>query len=70
MKETLELIKKYGATAVLVLWLWHTHNRVANLEQKLFNCLERDRYEQFYTRPNEAILPKKKMGNTETCLLL
>ena len=39
MKETLELIKKYGATAVLVLWLWHTHNRVANLEEKLF-CFE------------------------------
>jgi hypothetical protein len=59
MKEALDLIKKYGATAVLVLWLWHTHNRVATLEQKLFNCLERDRYEQYYTRPNEAIIPKK-----------
>lgn len=59
MKEILELIKKYGATAVLVLWLWHTHNRVATLETKLYNCLERDRIEQYYIRPNEAILPKK-----------
>jgi len=59
MKETLELIKKYGATAVLVIWLWHTHNRVALLEQKLFNCLERQSYDQIIRKQEAAILPKK-----------
>ena len=59
MKEALELIKKHGATAVLVLWLWHTHTRVQNLEEKLYNCLERERMEQLYNKPNEAVIPKK-----------
>jgi hypothetical protein len=59
MKEALDLIKKHGATAVLVLWLWHTHNRVENLEQKLYNCLERERMEQLYNKSEQAVLPKK-----------
>jgi hypothetical protein len=32
MKEALELIKKHGATAVLLIWLYHTHSRVEKLE--------------------------------------
>lgn len=59
MKETLDLIKKHGATAVLVLWLWHTHTRVQNLEEKLYNCLERERYQNIYKKPEEAVLSKK-----------
>ena len=59
MKEALELIKKHGATAVLVLWLWHTHNRVEHLDQKLYNCLERKRMEQLYNKSEQAVLPKK-----------
>lgn len=66
MKEALELIKKHGATAVLVLWLWHTHQRVQNLESKLYNCLERERLEQLYSKPNEAILPKKIEDETKS----
>ena len=66
MKEALDLIKKHGATAVLVLWLWHTHNRVENLEQKLYNCLERERLEQIYSKPEQAILPKKIEDETKS----
>jgi hypothetical protein len=66
MKEALDLIKKHGATAVLVLWLWHTHQRVQNLEAKLYNCLERERLEQIYSKPNEAILPKKIEDETKS----
>jgi len=66
MKETLELIKKYGATAVLVIWLWHTHNRVALLEQKLFNCLERQNYESITRKQEAAILPKKIEDEVES----
>ncbi len=65
MKEALELIKKYGATAVLVLWLWHTHNRVAVLENKLYNCLERQSYDQMIRKQEAAILPKKIEHETE-----
>jgi hypothetical protein len=66
MKEALELIKKHGATAVLVLWLWHTHNRVENLEAKLYNCLERERLEQLYNKQNEAVIPKKIEDETKS----
>ena len=66
MKEALDLIKKHGATAVLVLWLWHTHQRVENLESKLYNCLERERLDQIYYKPNEAILPKKIEDETKS----
>ncbi|MEY2869979.1 MAG: hypothetical protein RIR01_2482 [Bacteroidota bacterium] len=43
MKEALELIKKHGATAVLLIWLYHTHSRVEKLEHKLYDCLETKR---------------------------
>jgi len=66
MKEALDLIKKHGATAVLVLWLWHTHTRVENLEAKLYNCLERERLEQLYNKQNEAVIPKKIEDETKS----
>lgn len=59
MKDTLELIKKYGATAVLLAWLFHTNMRVNKLEEKLFRCLENDKYNNYSQRPSEAVLPKK-----------
>ena len=66
MKEALDLIKKHGATAVLVLWLWQTHNRVEHLEAKLYNCLEREHLQNLYTKPNEAVLPKKIEDETKS----
>ena len=60
MKDLLELIKKYGATAVLVAWLFHTNYRVAILEHKLYKCLEEDKFErQEQERMSDAILPKE-----------
>ena len=59
MKETLELIKKYGATAVLLAWLLHTNMRVNDLEAKLYNCLQNNKYNPNTSRLPEAILPKK-----------
>ena len=58
MKDFLELIKKYGATAVLVAWLFHTNYRVATLEHKLYKCLEEDKFQQQQERLSEAILPE------------
>ena len=59
MKDFLELIKKYGATAVLVAWLFHTNYRVATLEHKLYKCLEEDKFnEQQQEKLSEAILPE------------
>ena len=59
MKDFLELIKKYGATAVLVAWLFHTNYRVATLEHKLYKCLEEDKFnDQQQEKLSEAILPE------------
>ena len=59
MKELLELIKKYGATAVLVAWLFHTNMRVASLEAKLYKCLEEQKYDEQVERLSEGILPEQ-----------
>ena len=59
MKDTLELIKKYGATAVLLAWLLHTNMRVNDLEAKLYNCLQNNKYNLNPTHLPEAILPKE-----------
>ena len=66
MKEFLELIKKYGATAVLVAWLFHTNIRVASLEAKLYKCLENDKYKETQPQLSEAILPKQISYETES----
>ena len=66
MKELLELIKKYGATAVLVAWLFHTNMRVATLETKLYKCLEHDKYIENQPQISEAVLPKKIKYETES----
>ena len=66
MKNFLEYIKKYGATAVLVAWLMHTNYRVAILESKLYSCLERNQFMQQYQRQNACILPKKIEDEAES----
>jgi hypothetical protein len=67
MKELLELIKKYGATAVLVAWLFHTNLRVASLESKLYKCLEDEKFErEEQQRMSEAILPKETNYETKS----
>jgi hypothetical protein len=36
--KLLEIIKKQGATGVLALWLFYTHNEVQELKSKLYEC--------------------------------
>jgi len=40
MENTIKLIKTYGATAVLVLWLANNHLRIKDIEEKLYKCYE------------------------------
>lgn len=40
MENTLKIIKTYGATAVLVLWLANNHVRIKGIEEKLYKCYE------------------------------
>ena len=58
MKEALDLIKKHGATAVLLLWLYNTHQRVEQLEQKLYSCLTFSKMSDSMQH-TDAVLPKK-----------
>lgn len=38
LETTLEALKKYGATAVLVLWVLRQEARLGTVEDKLYNC--------------------------------
>ncbi|MEY4351150.1 MAG: hypothetical protein RL078_1217 [Bacteroidota bacterium] len=38
MTELVTIIKKYGVTGVLCVWLWHTENRLTKVEQALYDC--------------------------------
>lgn len=38
LETTLEALKKYGATAVLVLWVLRQEARLNTVEDKLYNC--------------------------------
>ena len=44
---------------MLVAWLFHTNMRVAQLETKLYKCLETEKYYDEVKRLSEAVLPKK-----------
>ena len=39
---------------------------VKNLESKLYNCLERERFQNLYNKPEQAVLPKKIEDETES----
>jgi len=46
MTEFVTLIKKYGVTGVLALWLWHTDNRLNKVETALYDCYKEQSFRQ------------------------
>ena len=44
MEAWIKMIKQYGVTGLLTLWLWVTHNKVERLEAKLYDCLKENNY--------------------------
>lgn len=38
MQELVTIVKKYGVTGVLCVWLWHTESRLSKVEQALYDC--------------------------------
>lgn len=44
MEAWIKMIKQYGVTGLLTLWLWVTHNKVERLEAKLYDCLKESGY--------------------------
>lgn len=59
----LELIKKHGATGVLVAWLFWTNMRLSEVEGKLYNCLDEKRNNPELSKTETlkpvAIIPKR-----------
>lgn len=59
----LELIKKHGATGVLVAWLFWTNMRLSEVEGKLYNCLDDKRNNPELSKTETpkpvAVLPKR-----------
>lgn len=64
MEAWIKMIKQYGVTGLLTLWLWVTHTKVERLEAKLYDCLKENGYksqraENVITHENlYAIIPK------------
>ena len=44
MEAWVKIIKQYGVTGLLTLWLWVTHTKVERLEAKLYDCLKESSY--------------------------
>lgn len=69
MTEFVTIVKKYGVTGVLALWLWHTDNRLNKVETALYDCYKEQSFRQStHTRielPERiyAILPNDKKTN-------
>lgn len=64
MEAWVKIIKQYGVTGLLTLWLWVTHTKVERLEAKLYDCLKESSYrgqnaQQVITHEKlYAIIPK------------
>ena len=69
MTEFVAIIKKYGVTGVLALWLWHTDNRLNKVEDALYDCYKEQTFRQATNTlidiPERlfAILPDDKKTN-------
>ena len=57
MEAWIKIIKQYGVTGLLTLWLWVTHNKVEQLEEKLYDCLDDRKY--FQKQNDRVILPNQ-----------
>lgn len=67
MTEFVTIVKKYGVTGVLALWLWHTDNRLNKVEDALYDCYKEQSFKQgnasnSYEVPEKLIatLPNEK----------
>ena len=69
MTEFVTIIKKYGVTGVLALWLWHTDNRLNKVETALYDCYKEQSYRKAtntriqLSQKLYAILPNDKRTN-------
>lgn len=60
MTEIVTIVKKYGVTGVLCIWLWHTDNRLNKVETALYDC-----YKTQVMRPyanKSIILPERQLA--------
>jgi hypothetical protein len=64
--KLLEIIKKQGATGVLALWLFYTHNEVQELKQKLYDCYKKEQVAEVLTKEHSyfAIKPEDEINET------
>jgi hypothetical protein len=64
INKYLEIIKKQGATGVLALWLFYTHNEVQELKQRLYDCYKKEQVAEVLTNEHSyfAIKPKDEIN--------
>jgi hypothetical protein len=67
--EFVTIVKKYGVTGVLCLWLWHTDNRLNKVETALYDCYKQQSFGQATKTRIDlpvqllAVLPNDKRTN-------
>lgn len=64
MKESIELVNKYGINAVLFIALFWMNSRLSDVESRLYNCYDKLSISEASTNTKEhlqlvAILPDK-----------
>jgi hypothetical protein len=69
LNKLFEIIKKQGATGVLAIWLYYTHNEVQDLKVRLYECYgkteqvfekELDKEASFIVIPKDELNEKLK----------
>lgn len=68
MTDFVAIIKKYGVTGVLALWLWHTDNRLNKVEDALYDCYKEQSFKQG-SASNQIRIPERLIAilpNEET----
>lgn len=60
MTEIVTIVKKYGVTGVLCIWLWHTDNRLNKVETALYDCYKNQTMRSFIS--SSVILPERQLA--------
>ena len=60
MTEIVTIVKKYGVTGVLCIWLWHTDNRLNKVETALYDCYKTQTMRSYTS--TSIILPERLLA--------
>ena len=57
MEQFVAVVKKYGVTGVLAMWLWHTDTRLNKVETALYDCYKTQSIVKKHVNSAQTLLP-------------